>query len=112
MTDRIRQVAEFVRVFCLALLTAGASVAGLVGQDAAAPGLFAAGFALAALFATLAVMLSVRLAGDHLRGGPERVRARVLRELALKLAFLPLRDPDGPGHTRPRAPGGRVPTAA
>ncbi|MYS81664.1 DUF6412 domain-containing protein [Embleya scabrispora] len=34
-----------------------------------------------------------------------RVRGAVLREQADRLAFLPSRDPDGPGRSRPRAPG-------
>jgi hypothetical protein len=38
-------------------------------------------------------------------GSPARVRGAVLRARALRLAFLVIRDPDGPGRTRPRAPG-------
>jgi Family of unknown function (DUF6412) len=34
-----------------------------------------------------------------------RVRARVLRERAQRLAFLRTRDPDADGRVRPRAPG-------
>jgi hypothetical protein len=34
-----------------------------------------------------------------------RVRARVLRERALRSAFLRTRDPDADGRVRPRAPG-------
>jgi len=34
-----------------------------------------------------------------------RVRARVMRERALRSAFLRTRDPDADGRVRPRAPG-------
>ena len=34
-----------------------------------------------------------------------RVRARVMRERALRAAFLRTRDPDADGRVRPRAPG-------
>jgi hypothetical protein len=70
-------------------------------HDALAPGLFA--FALVALLAALATVLAARAA--DVPGGLERVRAGTLRALAMRLAFLPLRDPDARGRTRPRAPG-------
>lgn len=40
-----------------------------------------------------------------------RVRT-ALRDRARRTAFLPQRDPDGPGRRRPRAPGAPLPTAA
>lgn len=108
----LRVVAEFVCVLILSVLGAAASVAALAGHEGAGPGVFAAALALSALFAAAAVVSALGLAADRLPGGPQRVRARVMRALALRLAYLSLRDPDGPGQTRPRAPGGAVLTAA
>ncbi|MCT2591221.1 DUF6412 domain-containing protein [Streptomyces sp. N2-109] len=42
---------------------------------------------------------------------PGRIRT-VLRDRALRVAFLPQRDPDAAGSTRPRAPGRPIRTAA
>ncbi|WP_030209326.1 DUF6412 domain-containing protein [Streptomyces sp. NRRL S-87] len=42
---------------------------------------------------------------------PTRVRTAI-RDRARRTAFLPQRDPDARGRTRPRAPGRLVPTAA
>ncbi|MFI6941775.1 DUF6412 domain-containing protein [Streptomyces sp. NPDC050418] len=49
------------------------------------------------------------------RGGPAVQPARVrtaIRDREHRTAFLPQRDPDAAGRTRPRAPGRLVPTAA
>ena len=64
--------------------------------------------------AVLAVaVLAVELAGSHaisasvaVAGGAIPVRRRVaaLRRRSWRVAFLPQRDPDGPGRARPRAP--------
>ncbi|MCF3961045.1 DUF6412 domain-containing protein [Streptomyces fuscigenes] len=40
-----------------------------------------------------------------------RVRT-AMRDREIRTAFLPQRDPDARGRTRPRAPGRRLPTAA
>ncbi|WP_415952041.1 DUF6412 domain-containing protein [Streptomyces sp. KLOTTS4A1] len=42
---------------------------------------------------------------------PARVRTAI-RDREQRTAFLPQRDPDAAGRTRPRAPGRSVPTAA
>ncbi|MEU6117976.1 DUF6412 domain-containing protein [Streptomyces sp. NPDC047117] len=42
---------------------------------------------------------------------PHRVRTAI-RDRERRTAFLPQRDPDAAGRPRPRAPGGRLPTAA
>lgn len=42
---------------------------------------------------------------------PTRVRTAI-RDRARRTAFLPQRDPDARGRTRPRAPGSALPTAA
>ncbi|MGW0755731.1 DUF6412 domain-containing protein [Streptomyces sp. NPDC002814] len=42
---------------------------------------------------------------------PTRVRTAI-RDRDLRTAFLPQRDPDARGRTRPRAPGRALPTAA
>ncbi|MFD7708071.1 DUF6412 domain-containing protein [Streptomyces sp. NPDC059785] len=42
---------------------------------------------------------------------PTRVRTAI-RDRARRTAFLPQRDPDARGRTRPRAPGRALPTAA
>ncbi|WP_237534603.1 DUF6412 domain-containing protein [Streptomyces sp. SID3343] len=49
----------------------------------------------------LAVGVDVRVPS----GSSARVRGASLRRQAALLAFLSLRDPDGPGRCRPRAPG-------
>lgn len=69
----------------------------------AAGGLGGVATALTAGLATalvVAVVLHVRLETT-----PAAVRTLSLRERAKLTVFLPLRDPDAPGRTRPRAPG-------
>ncbi|MCF2532998.1 DUF6412 domain-containing protein [Yinghuangia soli] len=92
--------AEVVRLLMLPALTDSSAFA-----DTSAGGGGILGLALAALLAALALVVAVRVAQDL--GGtrsPAYVRALTMRALALRLAFLPLRDPDARGRTRPRAP--------
>ncbi|MDI3386928.1 DUF6412 domain-containing protein [Streptomyces sp. B-S-A8] len=63
----------------------------------------AAGSALA-----VCTVLSARFAPAV---APARVRTAI-RDREQRTAFLPQRDPDASGRTRPRAPGRLVPTAA
>ena len=62
--------------------------------------------AAAATLALLAGLLAGTLASARLLGAacPRAVRDRALRRRAWRAAFLPQRDPDARGRTRPRAP--------
>ncbi|WP_424636694.1 DUF6412 domain-containing protein [Embleya sp. AB8] len=66
--------------------------------DGALPGLVAV--ALTAVLALAGAVVCRAPSGEW-----ARVRGAVLRKRADRLAFLPARDPDGPGRSRPRAPG-------
>ncbi|MFC7305317.1 DUF6412 domain-containing protein [Streptomyces monticola] len=81
------------------LLTDAGSLSAAVALAATA----AAGSA----FAVCAV-LSARVAPAV---APARIRTAI-RDREQRTAFLPQRDPDASGRTRPRAPGRLVPTAA
>lgn len=75
----------------------------LAGAAFAAPGFgLLATAAIVALFAGL--LASVVTAGRRMGGAPRAVRDRTLRRCAWRTAFLPQRDPDARGRTRPRAP--------
>ncbi|MGQ4515666.1 DUF6412 domain-containing protein [Streptomyces sp. DW26H14] len=69
--------------------------------------------ALAATAATCAALAVCVIAAA--RTAPvvpgHRVRT-AMRDREIRTAFLPQRDPDARGRTRPRAPGRRLPTAA
>ncbi|WP_027945656.1 DUF6412 domain-containing protein [Amycolatopsis taiwanensis] len=54
------------------------------------------------LAAGLVVIVAARIEPPT---SPVRILALVLRERSRRTAFLPLRDPDAPGRSRPRAPG-------
>lgn len=72
-----------------------------------------AGLAAAATAALLSVLLTACLSGA--RGAPRVAPARVrtaLRDRAMRTAFLPQRDPDAAGRSRPRAPGRLLRAAA
>jgi ABC-type branched-subunit amino acid transport system permease subunit len=72
--------------------------------------------ALTAAATAAAVMLVCRtLVGAAVLSAPRVPPGRVrtaIRDRERRTAFLPQRDPDAAGRPRPRAPGGRVPTAA
>ncbi|AXI77713.1 DUF6412 domain-containing protein [Peterkaempfera bronchialis] len=70
--------------------------------------------AAAATLALLAGLISGTLATARLLGAsaPHAVRDRALRRRAWRTAFLPQRDPDARGRSRPRAPSTAAPTAA
>ncbi|MDI3404404.1 DUF6412 domain-containing protein [Streptomyces cavernicola] len=96
-----------------ALRPAGALLVLLVSVLLVDNGSLSAALALAATAAAgsaLAVctVLSARVAPAV---APARVRTAI-RDREQRTAFLPQRDPDASGRTRPRAPGLLVPTAA
>ncbi|MCD0485849.1 DUF6412 domain-containing protein [Streptacidiphilus sp. ASG 303] len=79
----------------------------------AAPAALAA-LAAAATLALLAGLVAGVLVTARLLGAsaPHAVRDRALRLRARRTAFLPQRDPDARGRSRPRAPSAAAPTAA
>ncbi|WP_432055173.1 DUF6412 domain-containing protein [Streptomyces sp. bgisy022] len=83
----------------------------LVAPEAA--GGLSAGVALAATTAAGAALTVCALASARCAPvvPPTRVRT-ALRDRTLRTAFLPQRDPDARGRTRPRAPGSALPATA
>ncbi|MFE2287377.1 DUF6412 domain-containing protein [Streptomyces sp. NPDC059443] len=81
---------------------------GFLGLFAAEGGL---GAVVVVLTATLAVGASALAARLVRAVPPNRIRTAI-RDREQRTAFLPQRDPDASGRSRPRAPGRLVPTAA
>ncbi|MGS2588175.1 DUF6412 domain-containing protein [Streptomyces hebeiensis] len=77
--------------------------AGLLSATVALAATAAVGSALA-----VCAVISARSVPAH---PPHRVRTAI-RDREQRTAFLPQRDPDAAGRTRPRAPGRTSPTAA
>ncbi|MFD5510551.1 DUF6412 domain-containing protein [Streptomyces sp. NPDC127051] len=94
------------RLLMSLLLFAG--VVGLLGLFAGEGGLGAVVVALAATVAVGAAALAARLVRPV---PPHRIRTAI-RDREQRTAFLPQRDPDASGRSRPRAPGRLVLTAA
>ncbi|MFI6145869.1 DUF6412 domain-containing protein [Streptomyces sp. NPDC051109] len=94
------------RLLMSLLLFAG--VIGLLGLFAGEGGLAAVVVALAATVAVGAAALAARLVRPV---PPHRIRTAI-RDREQRTAFLPQRDPDASGRSRPRAPGRLVLTAA
>ncbi|MFE2879733.1 DUF6412 domain-containing protein [Streptomyces roseus] len=94
------------RLLMALLLFAG--VVGLLGLFAGEGGLGAVVVALAATVAVGAAALAARLVRPV---PPHRIRTAI-RDREQRTAFLPQRDPDASGRSRPRAPGRLVLTAA
>ncbi|MFE6845184.1 DUF6412 domain-containing protein [Streptomyces sp. NPDC057686] len=91
------------------LLLAG--ILGFLGLFAGEGGLGGLGAVVVALAATVtagAAALAARLVRPV---PPHRIRTAI-RDRELRTAFLPQRDPDASGRSRPRAPGRLVLTAA
>ncbi len=105
-------VAEVVRVVLLPGLAQDLVAGGAPGAEAQVPGLMAIIIAFTAVFAALSTVVAGRGGATDARRGLARVRAGVFRALAVRLAFLPLRDPDAKGRRRPRAPGRAALTSA
>ena len=81
---------------------------GFLGLMAGENGLAAAVVALAAVVAVGAAALAACLVRPV---PPHRIRTAI-RDREQRTAFLPQRDPDASGRSRPRAPGRLLPTAA
>ncbi|MFK0048102.1 DUF6412 domain-containing protein [Streptomyces sp. NPDC090741] len=94
------------RLLMSLLLFAG--VVGLLGLFAGEGGLGGVVVALAATVAVGAAALAARLVRPV---PPHRIRTAI-RDREQRTAFLPQRDPDASGRSRPRAPGRLVLTAA
>jgi hypothetical protein len=90
---------------------ATALLAGLLGLSGLVLSSQSAGTGLVALatgagLLLLAVLLTTgTLAARPGRTSAHTVRSTAVRRRAWRTAFLPQRDPDGPGRCRPRAPG-------
>ncbi|MEC4575953.1 DUF6412 domain-containing protein [Streptomyces virginiae] len=88
-------------------------VGGALGLFAGEGGLGAVVVALAATVAAVSVGAEALAAAARLVRPvpPHRIRTAI-RDREQRTAFLPQRDPDASGRSRPRAPGRPVPTAA
>ncbi|MEU3775457.1 DUF6412 domain-containing protein [Streptomyces sp. NPDC032472] len=84
---------------------------GLLGLFLGESGPAAVVVALAALAAAVAVGAAALAACLVRPVPPHRIRTAI-RDREQRTAFLPQRDPDASGRSRPRAPGRLVPTAA
>ncbi|KOU56959.1 hypothetical protein ADK96_37180 [Streptomyces sp. IGB124] len=86
---------------------------GALGLFAGEGGLGAVVVALAATVAAVSVGAEALAAAARLVRPvpPHRIRTAI-RDREQRTAFLPQRDPDASGRSRPRAPGRPVPTAA
>jgi hypothetical protein len=100
---RLRPVAALLVPLLLVLLQAALDAGGLPAAVALAATTAAVGAALVAR-----AVLAARCAPAV---PPTRVRT-AMRDRAHRTAFLPQRDPDASGRTRPRAPGHALPATA
>ncbi|MCX4778624.1 DUF6412 domain-containing protein [Streptomyces sp. NBC_01264] len=92
----------------LTSLTSLLLLGGFLGLFAGEGGLGAVVVVLAATVAVGASALAARLVRPV---PPHRIRTAI-RDREQRTAFLPQRDPDASGRSRPRAPGRLLPTAA
>ncbi|WP_407839021.1 DUF6412 domain-containing protein [Streptomyces sp. DSM 116496] len=92
----------------VALLASLLVLGGFLGLFAGEGGLGAVVVVLAATLAVGASVLAARLVRPV---PPHRIRTAI-RDREQRTAFLPQRDPDASGRSRPRAPGRSLPTAA
>lgn len=97
--------AEVIRLVLLPGLAQDLVAGGAPGPESQVSGLVAIVLAFTALLAALSAVVAGRGGATDAHRGLARVRAGVFRALAVRLAFLPLRDPDAKGRRRPRAPG-------
>ncbi|MFC6985107.1 DUF6412 domain-containing protein [Streptomyces cirratus] len=88
----------------LTLLLLGGLLGLLLGENGLAG-------VVVALAAALAVAAAALAASRVRPVPPHRIRTAI-RDREQRTAFLPQRDPDASGRSRPRAPGRLVPTAA
>ncbi|WSK91613.1 DUF6412 domain-containing protein [Streptomyces sp. NBC_00597] len=68
--------------------------------------------AVVGVLATTVAMGAAALAARLVRPVPPHRIRTAIRDREQRTAFLPQRDPDASGRSRPRAPGRLVPTAA
>lgn len=94
---------RFLELF-VTLLLLGGFLAPLLGQSGPVR-------VVVALAAVVAVGAAALAAGRVRLAPPHRIRTAI-RDREQRTAFLPQRDPDASGRSRPRAPGRLVPTAA
>ncbi|MET9852788.1 DUF6412 domain-containing protein [Streptomyces sp. NPDC006450] len=92
----------------IALLASLLVIGGFLGAFAGESGLGAVVVVLATTLAVGASILAARLVRPV---PPHRIRTAI-RDREQRTAFLPQRDPDASGRSRPRAPGRDLPTAA
>ncbi|MCX4629688.1 DUF6412 domain-containing protein [Streptomyces sp. NBC_01443] len=97
------------RLLMSLLLFAG--ILGFLGLFAGEGGLGGLGAVVIALAATVAVGAAALAARLVRPVPPHRIRTAI-RDREQRTAFLPQRDPDASGRSRPRAPGRPVLTAA
>ncbi|MGW6455128.1 DUF6412 domain-containing protein [Streptomyces sp. NPDC055078] len=112
LTTRVRTAGSALLALLLVLLFLGVTVLETVLLDG---GGLAAAVALAATATAVASSALVVCAVISARCAPAVPRTRVrtaIRDREKRTAFLPQRDPDARGRTRPRAPGSALPTAA
>ncbi|MFD9353246.1 DUF6412 domain-containing protein [Streptomyces sp. NPDC060031] len=86
-------------------------VGGFLGLCLGEGGLVGVGAVVVALAATVAVGAAALAARLVRPVPPHRIRTAI-RDREQRTAFLPQRDPDASGRSRPRAPGRHVLTAA
>ncbi len=88
-----------------------AGILGFLGLFAGEGGLGGLGAVVVALAATVTVVAAALAARLVQPVPPHRIRTAI-RDREQRTAFLPQRDPDASGRSRPRAPGRLVLTAA
>lgn len=93
----------------MALLGSLLLLGGFLGVFAGEGGL---GAVVVVLATTLAAGASVLAAARLVRPVPPHRIRTAIRDREKRTAFLPQRDPDASGRSRPRAPGRPLPTAA
>ncbi|MEU8774040.1 DUF6412 domain-containing protein [Streptomyces sp. NPDC048606] len=104
LLSRARRAPRLLLGLFLTLLLLGGALGLMAGEG----GLAGAVVTLAVAVAAGAAALTARLVRPV---PPHRIRTAI-RDRERRTAFLPQRDPDASGRSRPRAPGRPLPTAA
>ncbi|MFJ2024294.1 DUF6412 domain-containing protein [Streptomyces sp. NPDC087897] len=109
----MRDAVSLRRTFARLLRPAGLLVLLLTEILLAEGGSLSAAVALAATAAAGSALLACAVISARCAPPVPRTRVRTaIRDRERRTAFLPQRDPDARGRTRPRAPGRGLPTAA